>query len=331
MKIEKLTGKSYFTCAACMSVWADALSWANANTKKVTKFIANANNIIVLACQVTDLAILNDFRTAENLRDKFPDKNIFISGCLSERKDIPFPEGIERLDQMRCNCQEIKDKTLVNFEKPFWVPNFKKTGNDMDQGNIFREKYPLRIGKGCPFNCTYCTIKYTRGKHEKYDINEKMIQEFVNNDNILLIADSPTAQQIKDWCNLAIEKNKSISMRNVEPQVAIKCKAELISVSQKGLLDIFHCPIQSNDVEVLKDMQRNVSATLDMISVAESMKQFGTKIATNIIIDYKDYPNDFAEIYDKYDYVSWNPLWNNVWNREEAELRFKRYINQGES
>jgi tRNA A37 methylthiotransferase MiaB len=324
--IKNLNGKNYFICTACMSVWADALSWANANTKLVTTDEKEAENIIVLSCQVTDLAILNDFNTAEKFRDKYPNKNVFISGCLAQRNDIVFPENIGRLEQMRCTYQHIDNKKLVEFAKPFWIKDFKETDKELEQGNIFRNKYTLRIGKGCSFNCTYCTIKMTRGKHEKYDIDNRLVNEFMKFNDVVLIADSPTVQQIKDWCNLAIEKNKKISIRNIEPQVAIKCKSELLNAAKCNVLEIFHCPIQSNNADVLRDMHRNVEATFNTISMAQHLKAIGVKIATNVICDYKDFPNDFDKIYEIYDYVSWNPLWDGIWDRNKAEMRHEKYL-----
>lgn len=326
--IYDLKGLNYFTCTACMSIWADALSWCNANLELVTKDISKASNIILLSCQVTDLAVLHDFKTAERLRDENPDKNIFISGCLAQRKDIELPEGVERLEQMRTNYQPIEDKTLVNFEKPFWIKDFTENiKEEFSPGNIFRNKYPLRIGKGCPYKCTYCTIRITRGSHEKYDIDDRIIKEFMEHDDVLLIADSPLAEQIKDWCKLAIEKNKKISIRNIEPKMAVQCKDELIEAAKKGVIDIFHSPIQSNCPNILSDMGRDVNATMETIKLAEYLKkEYGVKIATNIIIDYKDYVNDFGDIYKIYDYISWNPLWDGKWDREKAELRFKKYL-----
>lgn len=325
-KIEELKGKHFFICAACMSVYADALSWANANNELVTTNEKEAKNIIILSCQVTDLAILNDFNIAEAYMEKYPNKNIFISGCLAQRNDIEFPDNIGRLEQMRRTYQHINNKNLVKFEKPFWVKDFEEIRGELKPGNIFRNMYPLRIGKGCLFNCTYCTIRTTRGKFEKYDIDDRFIDEFMKFDDVVLIADSPTVKQIKDWCNLAIEKSKPISIRNVEPQVAIKCKIELLNAAKHNVLEIFHCPIQSNNVDVLRDMHRNVKATLNTIKMAQHLKLIGVKIATNIIVDYKDFPNDFDEIYEIYDYVSWNPLWDGIWRRSKAEERFKKYL-----
>ena len=326
-KISDLNGKTYFTCSACMGVLADALSWANAHKNLVTKEINDANNIVVLSCQVTDLAILSDFRLVERLRDEHPSKKIFISGCLSARLDIDLPDRVERLEQMRTNYQSITDKTLVYWEKPFWVPDFNEVGSPLDIGHIFRDTYPLRIGKGCQFNCDYCTIRLTRGKHEEYDIDNRLIKEFLGNENVTLIADSPTAKQIKAWCNLAIQKNKSISIRNVEPQIVMKCMHELLLAAQKGVLNIFHSPIQHTNADVLRDMKRGVRATFTCIDFVRLLKHYGVKIATSIIINYKMFDDDFSQIHSLYDYISWNPLWRGKFDRQLAEQRFEYFIN----
>lgn len=123
-----------------------------------------------------------------------------------------------------------------------------------------------------------------------------------------------------------MKKNKPISIRNIEPQIAMECRNEIILTAAYDLLEIFHCPIQSNNVIVLADMQRNVKATLEVIELSELLQSFGVKTATNIITDYKDFPNDFAEIYQNYDYVSENPYWDGKWDRVKAESRFQKYI-----
>ena len=307
-----------------MSVWADALSWANAHTDEVTKNPEQADNIKILACQVTDLSILNSLRVAENYQKLYPQKSIYISGCLAERADIEFPPGVLRTPIMRENGQELSDRTLVHYQPPFWIQNFQESSDQLASGNLFRNKYPLRIGKGCSYNCSYCTIQIVRGKHEIYD--HYAIDEFLKYDDFVLIADSLTSDQIYHWIDQAIRHKKTISLRNVEPQVTKKCAPAIISLAYHGLLDVFHSPIQSNNPEVLQDMCRNPEATKDSIGLASLLKVIGVKIATNIIIDYKDYPNQFDEIYQLYDYVSWNPYWDGIWDRKKAEVRFKHYF-----
>ena len=318
-------GKIFMACSACLAVYADALSWANANPSRITKDPKEAKHIIVLSCQVTELAILNDLRTAEKYEEEHPGAIVYISGCLAERSDIEFK--FERMHQMRVDYEPIKDKSLVHFEKPFWIPYFQESpGKDLVQGALFRYHYPLRIGKGCPFNCTYCTIRITRGKFRTYEINEALEKEFLENDKVVLTADSPTADQIKAWAETATKHNKPISIRNIEPQVAIKCIEEICTLIGKGLVDIFHCAVQSTDVEVLKDMGRDFDATLRMLAIFKEMKGADVITATNIIVDYKGFPNKFNDVYNTFDYVSWNPYWDGVWDREKAEKRYAKYF-----
>ncbi len=324
-KIEELTGKIFFTSAACMSVWADALSWANKHKARVVHDPKLSEYIVILSCQVTDLAVLNDFKVLKRYQRQYPGKKYYISGCLARRADINMPAGVDRLELPSEDYEPLKDRSLVNFEPPFWVKNFNSQGSKYEDGHLFRNMYPLRIGRGCPFNCTYCTIRFTRGAFKRMDAYKKMEEEFLRFPDVLLIADSPMPDQIKAWCAIAEKHNKPISIRNIEPQIVMQCQKHLLVLARKKLLKVFHCPIQNNNPDVLRDMGRDVEATLNTIEFAKKLKSLGVFIATNIIIDYKDFPNDFDEIYQIYDYVSWNPLWEGKWDQKKAEKRFEYY------
>lgn len=329
--IEELQGKTFLTCTACMSVWADGLSWANANKDKLSRIVefkvspCPADNIVVLACQVTDLAILNDLRVAERYKKAFPNKNVFISGCLAQRMDIDLPAGIERLETPRCTGQHLNDRSLVHWEKPFWVPDYVERDEPTNQGHLFRDMYPLRIGKGCPNKCTYCTIRITRGTPECYEGNAQ-VEEFKKFDNVVLVADNPLPKQVLQWCDIAETFNKPVSFRNMEPGTLNVCYSELRRLADKGLLKVLHSPVQSCSVEVLEDMGRNATATLAAMKHAAEFKAMGVFIATNIIIDYKHFKQQLDPIYSLYDYVSWNPYWDGKWNRAMAETRFAHYF-----
>ena len=148
---------------------------------------------------------------------------------------------------------------------------------------------------------------------------------------MVLISDSPTVNQIKGWCQIAHLYQKDISIRNVEPQNLNLCEEELLSLSEEGLLKIVHCPVQSFDPEVLKIMNRNVPETEKAVELMKKLRQNGTLIATNIIIDYENdgilYPNyDKEKLETEFDYYSWNPYFDGNWDQEKAKVRFKKYI-----
>lgn len=353
IKTESMVARPmiYCTSTACMSVTTDMISWLSKNVSNIDEmnFVSvnkpSYNNIIiVLGCQVTDLAILNDIRTAERLHEENPEAKVYMGGCLAYRFDVELPAYINRLAATRSEYTEINPlaKNMIHWEKPFWIKDWSDQDDEMADGHLFRDMYPLKIGAGCSGKCKYCTIRDTRGS--SYEVDAYLqVKEFINHENIVLISDSPTTKQLKDWAKLAIRYNKGISIRNVEPAILCSVRDELIKLAKASLLPIVHCPIQSNNPELLKVMNRSVDATLKAIEVMDELRELGVKVATNIIIDYralvdrgngsgitdlKLFRNFDTEWLDKhFDYYSWNPYFDGIWDIEEAQRRFDKYIN----
>lgn len=337
--------KAYCESTACMSVTSDMQSWASKHNENSRVMFCNTNKegyndiIIILGCQVTDLAILNDIKTAERLHAENPKAHVYMGGCLAYRFDIELPEYVRRLEATRCEGVEINEngKNAVHWAKPFWVNDEHWNNGDSDTGpgRLFRNMYPLKIGAGCNGKCTYCTIRDTRGESYEYDAY-RQVTEFLNHDNVVLISDSPTIKQVKDWCHLAKRYNKRISIRNVEPAVTVACSDELLKIAEEGLLNIFHCPIQSHNPDILKQMNRDVGLTMEAISIMESLQIYGVLIATNVIIDYdNDEQEKSGRIINQedkswldkvFDYWSWNPYFDGHWDREKAKERFTKYL-----
>lgn len=321
-----IQGSIYATCAACMSIYAEFLSWANGNKHQFDSDPKKAKSIIVLSCQVTDLAVLNDLRCLEKLmNDNGLDKAYYVGGCLARRFDIALPENVRRLDNIKIDYKPLDETWMLNYEPPFWVRGFSEDAPDkLSDGHLFRDMYPIRIGTGCAGKCKYCTIRVTRSERTELDISWS---EFYRAENPVLIADSPSKDLILKWCDAAITTGRQISIRNIEPRVAVLCSDALISLSEKGLLKVFHCPIQSNDPSVLDDMSRDTKPTLTTIALIHELRENGTTCATNIIIDYKEFKNpDMDVLKTVFDYISWNPYWDGVWNRSKAEARFEKYL-----
>jgi len=323
-----LKGKIFAQCSACMSLYSEFESFANAYPEQMVQTPEEADDIIVISCQVTDLAVYNDIKTMQDFIKQHPQKKYYIGGCLANRFDIELPTSVMRLDHVRVDNQQIKER-LVKYQKPFWVKELDEN-NEYSDGNLFRNKYPLRIGVGCKNNCSFCTIKITRGRPYEIDIN-KAEQEFIENDNILLISDAPTTQQIFDWVNLAIKHSKQISIRNVEPVVALQSFSKLKELAEHKLLKEFHSPVQHTEESILKAMHRNAPATLQLIEKLKELRKLGVYLATNIIIDYKinnekTIEPNFEKLYETFHYISWNPYWDGKWNYDNAKVRFEEYF-----
>lgn len=334
----------YCTSTACMSVTSDMMSGASAHKANEVVFTSNNsprdnNIIIVLGCQVTHLAIQNDIDTIERLHEENPEAAVYMGGCLAYRFDIELPSYVKRLECTRAVYEPINENAQksIHWEKPFWVKDFKENGFEYEPGHLFRDRYPLKIGAGCKGKCKYCTIRDTRG--ESYETDAFLqVKEFLDHDRVVLISDSPTEKQINDWAYLAKRYNKPISIRNVEPHIAWRCTETLLELSEKGLLDIFHCPVQHNDRNVLIDMHRDPDITEYAVGLMRTLSRHGTMVATNIIINYTVSsvdgdilaPNPSINwLKANFAYWSWNPYFNQEFSVERARHDQEYYFNSG--
>lgn len=322
--IDDLPPPIYIHCCACMSILAEGLSWANAHRDRITTNIHEAQSVLVLGCQVTDLAVLNDLCCLESLHARHPDATFAVGGCLARRFDIPLGDGVKRVFDARADYQVLEDLSLVYWERPFWA-----TGNShqaIGAGSLFRNYYPLRISVGCRGRCAYCTIKDTRG--DAYDLDpDRCRQEFcATARRVVLIADSPSSQLVYQWCRIAYECNTRIALRNIEPVVALSVWDELMTLASRDLLSDLHVPVQSANTTLLAWMKRDVHATERILDGIFDIRELGVRTATNIIVDIPGF-SDAAnlKIFSRFDYVSWNPYWNGSWDRSLAEQRFTYY------
>lgn len=178
---------------------------------------------------------------------------------------------------------------------------------------------PLGYGSGfdcCSTKIQLCDACYNESNPETW--SEKLVYD-------------STEDEEHDWCHLADRYDKTISLRNVEPQIANACRNDLIHIAKKGLLKIVHCPIQSNDTNVLSAMNRDIKGTLEFIDFAQDLRSMGVIVATNIIIDYTvdgevihNMDEDWLDSH--FDYWSWNPYFDGNWDYEKAKERFEKYI-----
>ena len=110
--------KVYCESTACMSVTSDMMSWVSSGEHRSKIAFVDMNKpgynnvIIVLGCQVTDLAIFNDINKARALHEENPEAKVFMGGCLAYRFDIPLPGFISRLGAVRTEYQEITPESL---------------------------------------------------------------------------------------------------------------------------------------------------------------------------------------------------------------------------
>ena len=328
----------FISCAACLTVFTETLKWANDKDLKkfnikITYFPEDADVIIVLGCQVTDLAILNDFHILDNYMKKYPNKEYYIGGCVAQRPDIDsINNSVNRIGHLISLRSTSFNKNLVFWEKPFWIKDYNITNT---KGNLFRYDNHIQVGRGCHGKCKFCSIKTTRGKAAQvpFDIIKFEMKYYADkNKPITFVADTISYNQIKETANIAIENNQIVSYRNIEPQVLVKSFDILYNLAIRGFLHTIHSPIQSLNSDILTDMNRDVDASLESLKLMNKFNEIGVYTATNIIINYKDFKENstYSDLVlnknNIYNHVAINPYWDGIWDYNKALQRYKRYI-----
>ena len=313
MELKDLKRPITIISVACRTVTAEWENWAQQLSPSEISGLSDARTVVILGCQVTDLAILNDLRTAERFQNAWPGKEIVLGACVAARGDVDFdfprvtlPLGIANLDSTRFSSQR------VNWLQPFWS----------SRETFLREGVSVRTSRGCQSACAYCSINRVRGGHEVYSISPQNVVP-----GSVLVADSPSADEVHAFLDAARLNKAPISLRNLEPEVAFGTKAETMAMAEAGLLDTWHVPIQSTNPEVVGKMRRDPIVVSKIISLADDLRRIGVKTATNIIENFV--PGDTSPDADGFfDHVSRNPYWNGHWDRSMAEDRWTRLIGQ---
>jgi tRNA A37 methylthiotransferase MiaB len=311
MELKELKRPIAIVSAACRTVTAEWENWAQQLSSNEFSDLEGAQTMVIIGCQVTDLAILNDLRTAEHLQTIYPDKKIVLGACVAARDDISFdfprvtlPLGIANLDASTFSVRHVK------WLEPFWSP----------QETFLRDGVSVRTSRGCLSACAYCSINKVRGGHEVYPLSRRSVVP-----GAVLVADSPSANEVRAFLGASHLNRAKVSLRNLEPEVAFGTKVETTVAAEAGLLGIWHVPIQSTNPEVVGKMRRDPSMLEKIISLAADLRRLGVKTATNIIENFV--PGDTSpDAESLFDHVSRNPYWNGHWKRSIAEARWTNLI-----
>jgi ribosomal protein S12 methylthiotransferase len=132
-----------------------------------TESPGEARFIIVNTCGFIEPAKRESIETALALRARFPDAQIILSGCLSQRygkelfEDLPEINGVfgnKDLSKMQVLFEELKknERKILVPEKEGPLP--KRSRFLSPPGSVY-----IKIAEGCDNRCSYCAIPLIRG------------------------------------------------------------------------------------------------------------------------------------------------------------------------
>lgn len=158
----------------------------------------------------------------------------------------------------------------------------------------------IPISYGCLGSCTYCCVRFARGKLRSYSIKEivnKVERDFAQGVREFWLTSQDTACYGKDYESDLVKLLKSICQVNGNffIRVGMMTLNNLIDIADR-LIEAFreekvfkflHLPIQSGDDDILKQMNRSYSSN-DFITIVRKFKKAfpQSTVATDVIVGF---------------------------------------------
>ncbi|MFH0906007.1 MAG: tRNA (N(6)-L-threonylcarbamoyladenosine(37)-C(2))-methylthiotransferase [archaeon] len=256
-------------------------------TKNISK-IKNCSLIFINTCGVkeqTETKIIRFLRKI--ISEKIDCKKIIIYGCLVDINKEKLKEEFPNIKLF-----SIKDKEQLQNLFKLKISKSKKIKQKLT--------VPIIIANGCLGNCSYCAVKFARGKLKSKSIseikNEILVALEKGAKEILLTAQDTVCYGFDINTNiikllkeiLKIKKDFKIRLGMANPKYLYKFKTDLIKIyKNKKMYKLIHMPIQSGSNRILKLMNRAYDAKLiNNLALYFRNNIKDITIATDVIIGF---------------------------------------------
>jgi len=247
--------------------------------------IKEADYIFINTCGVkeqTEYKIINYLNT---LKNKIPDNKIILFGCLVDIDASKLKKN--NPTSMYFGLKDKKELEII----------IKSKKNKTKQKEITQT---IIIANGCLGSCSYCAVKFARGKLKSKPITEIIteIKQAIGNGakEILLTAqdtgcygfdiNTNIIELLKEIININGKFKIRLGMAN--PQHLIKFYKELATIySSQKIYAFLHIPIQAGDNNTLKQMNRCYTIKEPKIIIDYLREKHpNITIATDIIVGF---------------------------------------------
>lgn len=264
---------------------------------------AKADAIIVNTCAVKGTTYRRMLRRLRKLRNS-DGKHVVVAGCLplidlASVKQIGTFAGIvscrsvgeiagvfERIAREEQNVRTLKQSPC---EKPT-MPKLRSS----------KVSAIVAICEGCNSNCSYCSVKFARGKLRNFDARSIIseVEAAINAGyrEILLTAQDTAAYGLDAGTNLSellnlitsLDGKFKVRIGMMNPQNVKPILSELLDAyDSEKIYKFLHLPVQSGDDGVLEAMRRGYTVD-DFMKIVEAFrKRFkDLYLATDVIVGF---------------------------------------------
>jgi threonylcarbamoyladenosine tRNA methylthiotransferase CDKAL1 len=304
----------YIESYGCSANLSDSEIIAGILSKACIKQAENpesAGIIIINTCYVKQSTESKILRRISNLREKFPEKKLIITGCMTDA--IPekillaapkaFLVSTNRIDEIGVIATSAKGhkEILGNFKlEKLGLPKLRK--------NCLVDI--IQICSGCLGRCTYCGTKIAKGslfsyppekiKGEIKEISGLGCREFWLTGQDIGCYGFDIGTTLPELLEKILENQGKYFVRlgMMNPNHLEKIVEPLLNVCEDvRVMKFFHIPIQSGSDRVLSDMSRGYLARDFEKPVSRIRQNFPfCTIGTDIIVGY---PTETEEDFEK--------------------------------
>lgn len=302
---------SVYGCPTNIADYEMALGLLKENDFEIVDTPAKSDLNIIFTCVVknpTEQRMIHLIKKFTKL-----DKPLIVAGCMP-RIEQKLIEKINPLASLvgPDSIEKIVDVTRVTLEgrKVIFIEDLKKPKLCLPRARKNSNIGIIEISNGCLSNCSYCCVKFARGKLFSYPV-EKIVEEarqavkngckelwITSQDNSCYGKDIDTSlpELLKEICK--IEGKFSVRVGMMNPFHLKEILDEMIHVYQnEKILKFLHLPVQSGSDRILKLMNREY-AVKDFIEVVEKFRKeiLDLFLSTDVIVGF---PGETEEDFQK--------------------------------
>ena len=244
-------------------------------------------------------------RDIRKLGEGFPDKKLIVAGCIT--KIILREVRVIRADVSFISTHNIKSIVSVveevlndNLIEAIGMDNYKKINLPKIRNNPVVGIVPIL--NGCANYCTYCSVKYVKGKLLSYDMEDIEVETLkslrggckeiwiTSQDNAAYMLEQGEVSKLPELVNELVKIDKNFLMRigMMNPTHLLDILGPMIDAYKNPkVFKFLHVPVQSGNNEILELMKRKYQVS-DFRKIISSFRTAipNLTISTDIIVGF---------------------------------------------
>jgi len=247
-------------------------------------FLEKANFELIQTPENADILIINictvkgeetALKNIRKLNEQYPKKKLIVAGCitkiiLKQAREIKEDVSFISTHNIKSIIEVVEEVINNNSIEATGTDEYKKINLPKIRKNPVVGIIPIL--NGCAGYCTYCSVKYVKGKLFSYDMKDiqdeaqKCLTQgckeiwITSQDNAAYMLEQENKTKLPELINNITKIDQKFFMRigMMNPEHLLQVLKETIEAYKNDkIFKFLHIPVQSGNDEILKLMKRN--------------------------------------------------------------------------